>query len=109
MTVGDLKRIINTLPEEFAVRLEECKLIRTVSIEPGALVLCEHVLTVNRVVDTFTAHDGTEYNLAVSEVKYPKVIQMPQPVTRHQCEAAIETSRILRQLDASLNGPNSVA
>jgi hypothetical protein len=84
MTVGDLRKMLEVLPDSFAVRID-CKSdvqehIRNVSIEHGAIVLRQHMLTVNKVVETVTAFDGVEYILEVKTVKYPTVVQMPNPV-----------------------------
>ena len=84
MTVGDLKKLINALPDQFNVRLD-CKSdtqeqIRTVSLEQGALVLRQHMLSINKVVDTVTAYDGVEYVIDVRQVHYPTVLHMPNPV-----------------------------
>jgi len=84
MTVGDLRKMLETLPDSFAVRLD-CKSdaqehVRNVSIEQGAIVLRQHMLTVNKVVDTITAYDGVEYIIEVAKVKFPSVVQMPHPV-----------------------------
>lgn len=84
MTVRDLKQLLVTLPDEFAIRID-CKSdaqehIRSVSIEQGALVLRQKMLTIDKVIDTVTAFDGVEYVIGVTRVHYPTVIQMPHPV-----------------------------
>ena len=99
MTVGDLRKALEALPDSFAVRMD-CKSdtqehIRSVSLEQGALVLRQHMLSINKVVDTVTAYDGVEYTIEVKTVKYPTVVQMPNPV--HS------------QLRRSLETPNNVA
>ena len=84
MTVGDLRGLINALPDDFAVRID-CKSdtqeqVRSISLEQGAIVLRQHMLSVNKVVDTLTAYDGVEYTIEVKTVRYPTVIRMPNPV-----------------------------
>lgn len=101
MTVGDLKKLIATLPDHFAVRMD-CSSdtqehIRNVSLEQGAVVLRQHMLTVNRVVDTITAYDGVEYVLEIARVKYPTVITMPNPV-HSQLRQSVE--RLMQRNDA---------
>lgn len=86
MTVGDLLKILSSVPDSFGVTIEtdnETKIIKSVSIDHGRLSLRDHVLSIERVVDTFTAHDGSEYTLTVSQtVKYPTVLTMPNPLNR---------------------------
>lgn len=97
MTIGDLKQLIATLPDHFPVNIETngaTELIRSVSLEnispahnTGRLVLRSHMLTIGRVVETFTAHDGSEYVIAVERVNYPTVIQMN---VNHQVRASLK-------------------
>lgn len=91
MTVGDLRKLIEVLPDDFAVRMD-CKSdtqehVRNVSLEQGALVLRQHMLTVHTVVDTFTAHDGVEYVITRERVHYPTIIEMN---VNHQIRASLK-------------------
>lgn len=82
MTVADMRRMFEALPESFGVCIEtdgELKQIRSVSLQTGRLVLRDHMLSVSKIVDTFTAHDGVEYLLTIDHVNYPTVLQMPNP------------------------------
>ena len=84
MTVGDMKKLIATLPDEFSFRMdcksEQQEHVRSVSLECGAVVLRQHMLSIGTIVDTITAHDGVEYIITVERVTYPTVIQMPNPI-----------------------------
>lgn len=83
MTVADMRRMFDALPDSFGVAIEsdgELKQIRSVSLETGRLVLRDHMLSVAKIVNTFTAHDGVEYVLTIERAKYPTVIQMPNPI-----------------------------
>lgn len=90
MTVGDIRKLIDTLPDNFAFDMEsngERKIIQCVSLEPGRIVLRDHMLSIQKVVDTFTAHDGSEYVLTVERISYPNIIQMN---VNHQIEASLK-------------------
>lgn len=83
MTVADLKMVLNALPDTFLVNLEtqgDEKVIRSVSLNCGRLILRDHMLSIAQVVDTVTAFDGQEYVVTVPRVKYPTVIPMPNPI-----------------------------
>lgn len=75
MTVGDLRQILESIPDNFQLIIAsqpkseyDESIIKTVNIDRGRLVLRDHVLSIERAVQTFTAFDGSEYTLTVSRV-----------------------------------------